>query len=148
MVIKIKITSGGVQVCYLSIASIETVKKYGVAHVEYSPKLFHCEMVLSGHCSCSTGPCVSEWMGQLQNFLMGIYGILCGSTETSPGEIFRNQLGTGHVAYLLCESRKIQNEKSSIAIGTLHHLILGDRTQKHLLSLNLKIERLRNRRGK
>lgn len=105
-----------------------------MAPVEYSPEFLHSEDMLSG---------------QLQNLLMGIYGVFYGSTETLHCEIFRNQPGTGHVAYMLFvnqEGSKIEN--TSVATRTLYQLILGDGAQKQLLPLNLKIERLRNRRGK
>ena len=86
-------------------------------------------------------------MGQLQNLLTDIYKILCDSTETSHCEGFRNQLGPWQVALAFCESGRLQNENSSVAIRIFYLLILGDLTQKQLLSLNLNIERLRNRRG-
>lgn len=52
--------------------------------MEYSPKFSYSEDMFS------TGTYVSGWMGQFQNLLMGIDGILCGSTETSHCEIFMN----------------------------------------------------------
>lgn len=128
-------------------------------------QFFNIEMLLpNSHCSClilrthswesllpSTSKgvkCTTGWMGHLLNLFTVIYRSLLGFTETSYCEILRAQLGTEHVALVLCESVSIQNGNSSTAIGIFYHLILGDRTQKSLLSLNLKIERLRKRTGK
>lgn len=72
--------------------------------MEYSPKCSYSEDMFS------TGPCVPGSMGQLQNLLMGINGILCGSTETSYCEIFINYLGEGS-----------KWKKSSVAIGIFIH---------------------------